>query len=142
MSKEAYNKILSKLQRLDEYLGYLKTLQKVGKDQFLADFRIYGLVERYMQLSIEILLDVGKLLVVARNFRRPDDNSDILHVLGENKIISKKLEADLFGIANFRNILVHDYEKIDRFIVYAKLKNNLADFAEFKKQILKYMNKK
>ena len=45
------------------------------------------------------------------------------------------------GIANFRNILVHDYEKIDREIVYSKLQNNIIDFENFKKETLDYVNK-
>jgi len=56
-------------------------------------------------------------------------------------IISEKLADNLMGVANFRNILVHDYEKIDREIVYEKLRNNLDDFENFKKEIVGYVNK-
>jgi uncharacterized protein YutE (UPF0331/DUF86 family) len=77
---------------------------------------------RYLQLCIEIVLDIGKLIVVSENLRRPEDNQDILAVLFEKQIISSALSNQLTGIANFRNILVHDYEKIDREIVYQKWK--------------------
>ena len=141
MSKEAYNKIISKLQKLDEYIKYLKEVQKINKNQFVEDYHFFGLAERYLQLSIEILLDVGKLLVVIKGLKRPEENQEIFSALRDEKIISEKLAGNLMGIANFRNILVHDYEKIDREIVYEKLRNNLDDFENFKKEIVGYVNK-
>lgn len=141
MSKRAYNKIISKLERLDEYLKFLKEIQKVNKKKFTEDFHFYGLAERYFQLSIEVVLDVGKLILVAKNLKRAEDNSDIFEILNSNKIIPGKLLKKLNGISAFRNILVHDYEKIDREIVYKKLQGNLKDFLEFKKEIVKFLKK-
>lgn len=141
MSKEAYNKIISKLQKLDEYVNYLREMQKVNKNQFVEDYHFFGLAERYLQLSIEVLLDVGKLLIVIKGLKRPEENQEIFSALCDKKIISEKLAGNLIGIANFRNILVHDYEKIDREIVYGKLQNNIIDFENFKKETLDYVSK-
>lgn len=142
MSKAAYYKIISKLERLDEYLRFLKEIQKVNKKKFTEDFHFYGLAERYFQLSIEVVLDVGKLILVARNLKRAEDNNDIFEILNANGIVSKRLLNKLAGINSFRNILVHDYEKIDREIVYKKLQTNLEDFIDFKKQIAKFLKNK
>ncbi len=141
MSKEAYNKIISKLERLDEYLKFLREIQQVNKKKFTEDFHFYGLAERYFQLSIEIVLDVCKLILVAKNLKRAEDNKDIFEILKENGFISKKVFNRLAGINSFRNILVHDYEKIDREIVYQKLQTNLEDFLDFKKEIAKFLKK-
>jgi len=142
MSKIIYNKILAKLERLDEYLKYLSEIRKIKKENFLTDYHVYGLAERYIQLSIEIMIDVGKLIIVSEKFRKPEDNPGILIIMCENQIISEKMLQDLAGIVNFRNILVHDYEKIDREIVYKKLRNNLNNFVDFKKAILIFIKKK
>lgn len=141
MSKEAYNKIIFKLQKLDEYVKYLRETQKVNKNKFIEDYHFFGLAERYLQLSIEVLLDVGKILVIIKGLKRPEENQEIFSMLYDEKIISEKLAQNLMGIANFRNILVHDYEKIDREIVYSKLQNNIIDFENFKKETLDYVNK-
>ena len=74
MSKEAYNKVVSKLERLDEYLKILSDIQKVNKKSFIEDYHFYGLAERYLQLAIEVLLDIGKLIIISQNLRRPEDN--------------------------------------------------------------------
>lgn len=142
MSKLVFNKIVAKLERLDEYLSNLRGIQKVQKKIFLNDYHFHGLAERYLQLAIEVLLDAGKLIIISEKLRKPEDNQDIFAVLGENKIISPRLSERLVGIANFRNILVHDYEKIDREIVYQKLQENIVDFADFKKEILRFLRHK
>ena len=141
MSKEALNKIVAKLEKLDEYIKYLLEIQKTKKQKFVNDFHFYGLAERYLQLSIEAITDIGKLIIIYKNLRKPEDNQDIFTVLKENKIISEKLYNDLYGIAGFRNVLVHDYEKIDREIVYQKLLTKVDNFRNYKKEILKFVKK-
>lgn len=139
MSRVIANKIIAKLERLDEYLRYLRDLQKVNKKSFLQDYHAFGAAERYLQLSIEVLLDIGKLIIVERQFRKPETNQDIFIVLHEHGIIPLSLLKRLGGIAQFRNILVHDYEKIDREIVYKKIQTNFKDFKDFQKAITRYL---
>lgn len=141
MSQLTFNKVIAKLERLDKYVRYLSEIQKVNKKSFLADYHFHGLAERYFQLAIEVLLDIGKLIVIGENLRKPEDNQDIFTVLHEQGIISENLTDRVIGIANFRNILVHDYEKIDSEIVYQKLQRNLLDFQEFKQEILQYLER-
>ena len=141
MSKETHNKIVAKLDRLDEYLGYLADVQTANEKDFVKDYHLYGLAERYLQLSIEVLLDVGKLLVILARARRPEDNQDVFVSLHEKEILSEELANRLLGIANFRNILVHEYEDIDRSIVFSRLQKNMDDFRSFKSEVATYLAK-
>ena len=43
-------------------------------------------------------------------------------------------------MAKFRNIVVHDYARIDPGIVAGILKNNLNDVKRFGKEVLEYMD--
>lgn len=136
-----YNKISSKLENLEEYLKILKEIQKVNKKSFVNDYHFFGLAERYLQLSIESILDVGKIIITSEESKRPENNQEIFAILYDKKIISEKLTEKIQGIVGFRNILVHDYDKIDRSIVYDKLQKNLDDFVDFQKEISKFLKK-
>lgn len=138
---EVYNKIISKLQKLKEYQKILKEIQKVNMREFVDDYHFYGLAERYLQLAIEVILDISKLIINAKSFQRPESNQEMFEVLAKEKVIDGKLRDVLCGIANFRNILVHDYEKIDRKIVYEILQNRIDDFEKFGKEVKKYLQK-
>ena len=77
MSNETLDKIVAKLSQLDEYISYLRELQLAKKEESVSDHRLYGLAERYLHLSIEVLLDVGKALIIERSLRRPEQNAEI-----------------------------------------------------------------
>ncbi len=141
MSHVLYNKIVAKLDHLNEYLGYLKVLQKINKKAFLEDYHHFGLAERYLQLSIEVVLDIAKLFVARLELPKPDSNQEFIFILRNAKIISKKTAERVEGIIGFRNVLVHDYEKIDRTIIYEKLQTRLDDFVVFRKEIMAYLKK-
>ncbi|MEA3460183.1 MAG: HepT-like ribonuclease domain-containing protein [Chloroflexota bacterium] len=51
--------ITARLDKLSEYGKILKELRKASRSEFIADYHVYGLAERYLQLSIECLLDIG-----------------------------------------------------------------------------------
>ena len=141
MTPTTRNKIYDKMQQLDEYLKYLRKLNKeVGSEkQFLTNFYYFGTTERYLQLSIQVVIDTVQLVIVDNNLSRPEDNQDAVSLLFEQKIISKKLVKQLDGIVGFRNILVHEYGKIDRKKVYKYLREKIDDLSLFKSQILKYL---
>lgn len=100
MSREISNKIFVKLERLDEYLEHLREIQKVNKKSFLRDYHFYGLAERYLQLSIEVLMDTGKLIILSEGFRRPEDNQEIFEILGSEKVLSASFARRLSGNKN------------------------------------------
>lgn len=136
------NKIIAKLQALDEYLGYLKDLQRVNKKSFLNDYHFFGLAEHYLHLSIEVLLDVSKLLIIAYKLPRPEQPRDLFEVLRTHQVINEWLFRSLSGVTGFRNVLVHEYEKVDKALIYANLQENIDQFSEFKKQIKKFLKPK
>ncbi len=142
MSIGTLNKIIAKLGYLEEYLRYLKEIQKVNEKKFINDYLFFGAAERFLQLAIEAILDIGKLIIISGNFRRAEDNSDILNVVLENKVIKESLANKLNGMARFRNLLVHEYEKIEHKKVYKKLKENLGGLVDFKRQISRFLKKK
>jgi uncharacterized protein YutE (UPF0331/DUF86 family) len=137
MSPKTRDIILSKLTRLDEYVSYLKELKRYTRTQFIQDYRIHGLAERYLQLSIEVTIDVSRLLLICFELERPENNHEAFELLYKNKLISKKLFEKIRNVAGFRNILVHDYMKIDHAIVYRALQDGIKNFEEFKKTVVK-----
>lgn len=143
MTSFSQGKILEKLDRLNEYLGYLKTLKKEAKNEkvFLSDFHIFGNTERYLQLSIQIILDVCHLIIIDLGLQKPGDNYGVVSVLFEKELISGALADKLTKMIGLRNILVHEYGRIDRKKIYDILQNQISDIEEFKKQILGFLRK-
>ena len=142
MSPKTRDIILAKLGRLDEYLKYLRELQTYDREAFISDYRIHGLAERYLQVSIEAMIDVARLTLIIMNLEKPENNYEVFELLCKNKVISKQLYERTRNISGFRNILVHDYMKIDRGLVYESLHSGLKDFVDFRKAIIRNLEKR
>ncbi len=138
MTKITRQKIFEKIHQLDEYLSYLKQIKKEIKSEkeFLDDFHFYGLTERYLQLSCQVIIDTLNLLIIEEGIEKPDSRHEIISFLFKKGIISENLFSRLEGVVGFRNILVHEYGKIDHKRVYQYLMERLEDFEVFKKEIL------
>ncbi|MHA1379513.1 MAG: type VII toxin-antitoxin system HepT family RNase toxin [Candidatus Helarchaeota archaeon] len=128
-----------RISKLREYLKILKELSKKNRDNFISDYKIYGLAERYLQLAIECVLDIGNHIISRLNLEKPDKYQDILLILGKNSILPNNFAIKIAKMGGFRNILVHDYTDLNHEIVYEHLVNELSDFDDFIKYILKFM---
>jgi len=143
MTELTRQKIFEKFQSLDRYLLYLKKLGKEikNKKEFLENFRLFGLAERYLQLSCQVIIDSLDLIVIEEGFKKPENRKEQISLLHSHKIISKNLIGKLEDIVKFRNILVHEYGEIDQKKVYENLFSKIKDFELFKKEILQWLQK-
>lgn len=125
-------------------MKYLYQLQEEAEDEkmFLTDFHLFGSTERYLQLSIQAIIDISHLIIIDLELRRPQDNYETISILFEKKVISEDLAQSLTKMLGLRNILVHEYGKIDRKLVYEILQNRLGDLEDFKKQIINFIKNK
>jgi uncharacterized protein YutE (UPF0331/DUF86 family) len=125
-----------RLQKLDDYQRSLKQFQNIPLDEYLRDDNVQAIVERKLQLSIQVCLDIANYLIAHLGLRPPDDLSGVFDVLGQEGIISHELAKKMTGMASFRNILVHDYLKINPRIVHSHLTTRLGDFNDFAQAII------
>lgn len=81
------------------------------------------------------------MIIVAEGFRLPEESAGIFIILGKEKVLPKKFAEDFAPIARFRNLLVHEYVKIDMRKVYVYLQNEIVNFDKFAKAVIRYVNR-
>jgi len=118
--------------QLDEYI---RDLEAVRAQYTLLDFRANKVIRRYtertLQIAIEACLDLASHVISLKGFREPIDNKDCFEVLLENKLLPVELVQRLKLMAQFRNVVVHDYIRINPDIVYSIVHENIADMVTF-----------
>jgi uncharacterized protein YutE (UPF0331/DUF86 family) len=124
---------------LAERVTDLKALQQINFDEYLANKILRGYVERALQVSVQICLDIGAHLIAESGWRQPEDNKDIFVVLTEEGIVPRELLPALMQMAGFRNLIVHDYARVDDALVYGILKRHLTDFERFAVSISRFL---
>ena len=105
-------KIANKFLLLDEYLKLLKQIGSSGKEEFIKDKILIGSAKYYLQVSIEVCLDVAGHIIASERLRAPKDYADSFSVLNEADIISSEQCKQFRKMAKFRNRLVHLYSDI------------------------------
>ena len=99
----------------------------------------YGSAERFLQLAIEAIIDMGNHVIADSELGVVNWYSDIPKIMAEKEFISSALEEKWISMIGFRNTLVHEYIDIDRKIVYNVLQNNLKDLEELKRTFAQFL---
>jgi len=116
----------SRLERVREYLDILDAVLKFDEKIFLSDPFIYSTAERNLQLVIEALIDIGNHIISDCGYPKPETYAEVFHVLRDKEVLQEDLFNEIDGMTSFRNLLVHDYLRIDRKQVYQLLKTRLS----------------
>ena len=133
------DRILIKIDQLEGYLGELRGIlpEELAVYQKVESRRA---CERLLQVSIEAVIDVCHLLVAGLRLGIAAEEDDLFEKLKGASIITAEMTEVLKEMKGLRNILVHEYTRIDDKIVYEIVKTRLADFATFKQEVLQYLN--
>ena len=136
--------LTERLARLREEVAYLINERDNVQSfqEYANNVRLKRAVERSLQVAIEICLDIGRRIIAVEGFRHPEENREVFVVLHEAGILPEDLLPALINMARFRNLIVHDYARIDDAQVYAILKRHLHDFEAYARAIARYLEQR
>ncbi len=129
------------MKRLEKTLQILQQSSKVPFEDLTSNDVLLSAVERNLQVAIECILDIGNHIIAEKGFETPEDNEDIIRILGDEAVIPSDFARRIKGIAGFRNILIHEYTGIDYGLLYNFLLYRLNDLREFAKHISTYLER-
>ncbi len=138
MTKDVYDVIIKKLKELENNLIFLKQASSaINNDNLKKDMIKYWGIERGIQICIECVIDIGNILISVSDNDKPSTYRETMIALTQIDVIPENFSKKLSKMVGFRNILVHDYTKIDEDIIIHILKNELDDFIKY----IEYVNK-
>ncbi|MBI2675315.1 MAG: DUF86 domain-containing protein [Candidatus Aenigmarchaeota archaeon] len=129
------------MRELERHTKFLQECTKYSAKQLEEDMLARGAVERYLQLAIEMVIEISEILIAGKGFRKPEKYRDAILILGEEGILPKSFAEKFAPSAGFRNILVHHYSDVDVHKLHSFLKNDIKDFDSFARYIVKYLEK-
>ncbi len=116
----------------EEYEGHEELIE--------IDFTKQDSIILNLQRLCEASMDLGNRIIALEDLGLPQSSREIFTILGKAGYISDALSKNLEGMVGFRNIAVHDYQKVNLNIVKSIIEKHLVDFTELidcitKKQI-------
>lgn len=128
-------RVLDKLDQLEQYLEEFRQDKPDTIEYYKSEKRKY---ERLFQLCIETVIDINALIVKQEGLGTPADEDSLITKLVDAEIIDEELGNKILEIKGFRNVLIHQYGRIDDQKAFSNIQN-LQDFDKFKKEIKDYL---
>ena len=118
-------KILLQASRLEESIAQIEVVEKKIDDPLY-----HAALERFLQIAIEEVINIGNEIIVAEKIGTPLTYKDVFKILEQHKVITASLSKELQYFCSFRNRLVHLYWDISKeeFQVQIKKRTKLLEF--------------
>jgi uncharacterized protein YutE (UPF0331/DUF86 family) len=134
-------RILGKVAELDSYLSELRQILPKSFDEYVRSIEKRRACERLLQIAVEAAIDICAMLVQGLRLGLPAEEDDVFEKLAQHGVLSQKMVETLRRMEGFRNILVHEYGRVDDRIVFDVAVNRLGDFEDFKREVLAALQK-
>ena len=124
-------KIRQKVQFLREALRQLAVIRERGETELLEDPILQAAAIRYLQISIEAILDTANHIIAREGLGLPKTYQEALELLIQHGILPSEKAGDFAAMVGFRNRAVHLYQQLEPTEVYKMLEEDLGDFEIF-----------
>ncbi len=130
--------IAKRLAMIETYVEQLHRLAR--PDQIERDLREERFVEHTLQIAIQAAIDVASHIVSDRRLGEPRTNRELFDLLASGGWIATDLAERLRQMAGFRNLLVHEYARLDLQLVREVVEHHLDDLLELASAIRRVLS--
>jgi len=132
-------RIKDKIKEIEVFLEQLNKIMPNSFKKYKSNIEKKAACERFVEKIVESVTDLAFLVIKLKRFKIPEDDADAFNILFDNKIISEKLSKKLKDAKGMRNVIAHQYGKIDDRIIFDSIKEELdGDVKKFIKIFRKW----
>jgi len=132
--------ILAKASSVKRHIDRVKEKSVADMAMFLQDLDRQESVAFNMHLAIQNCMDIAAHIISEEGLGVPGSAGDMFFLLQENGFISADLADKMVKAVGFRNILVHEYQKIDLQRLYETAEKNVDDLMAFLASIFRTLD--
>jgi uncharacterized protein YutE (UPF0331/DUF86 family) len=126
-----------KIGALERHLGRIREKRVVGLSEFLDDLDRQESLLFNLQMAIQNCIDITSHVVNEEGLGIAGSVNELFYLLQERGILDHDLTERMVRPVGFRNLLVHEYGKVDLDIVYRVAQHDIQDMELFIKTIMK-----
>ena len=105
--------VLDRLRHLQAALGRIREKNPQSGEELFSSADMQDIVLRNMQNALQSSLDIASHIVSDEGWGAPTKAGDFFLELAARQVISTELAAHIIRLNKFRNILVHEYTRLD-----------------------------
>ncbi len=128
--------IFSKIESIEKCLSRIEEKRTSLKFN-LEDYDTLDIIVLNLQRACQQSIDLAMFIVAEQKLGLPKESAGAFTLLAENNLITDEVAKAMRSMVGFRNIAIHEYQKIDPKIVKSILNDHLNDFKNFTSQLIK-----
>ena len=133
--------IAQKLESLRKCVARIETKSPQNAETLNQDMDLQDIIALNLSRAVQLSVDIGAHIIAELDSEAPETMGKTFDTLAQAGVIAETTALNLKKAVGFRNIAVHNYERINWLIVHAITQKNLADFQAYTKQIHDYLEK-
>ncbi len=123
-------------------LGKLGELRDVPFDEIAKDYWKHKSIERVMEVIVGEAININQHLIVrSGKGKLPFDFKECFLLLSDIGVYTQEFARTIAKSVGLRNILVHQYRKLDEEIFYASIKDCLTQYTRYCDYILEFLKR-
>jgi uncharacterized protein YutE (UPF0331/DUF86 family) len=108
-----------------------RAIEEYKKDPTLSRFTELDALILNLERACQATIDLGMHIVSSRKLGMPQSSSDAFKILHLHSILKEETALSLISMVGFRNIAIHEYQKLNLNIVHDIMKKKLPVFSDF-----------
>ena len=117
--------------QVEHALARIKEKLSPSADAFQEDYDSQDIVFRNFQIAVQNLMDMGNHVIAERSWQIPKTTGETFDILASHKMITPALRTNMRGLVTLRNIIVHDYTRIDHRKAFLAIQQSLKSIPHF-----------
>ena len=110
-------------------------------EPFEEDYLRQDAIALNLQRACEQCIDLANYTIKVRKLGLPKESRDAFRLLADNRIIPRDLATRLEGMVGFRNVLVHEYQRLDINLMVDVIEHRLGDLLHFTDSVIEEFQK-
>ncbi|MBO8171797.1 MAG: DUF86 domain-containing protein [Bacillaceae bacterium] len=133
------NKLNHYLTSMEKALETLKELKGLSEDQ-RSEYHQYA-AERCLHICIEVVADVGNMLIDGFIMRDPGSYEDIVEILRDEQVVTDDVAAGIKQAIQYRKTLVHHYPDVHYDDLLDVIEKSYGSLNRFSPMVREYVKK-
>lgn len=129
--------VLAKTSAAKKHLKRIDNLSQTPVHTFLNDNDVQDIALFNIQMAVQNCIDMAAHIISEAGLGTPGSTNEMFYCLEENGYIDRQLSEKMVKAVGFRNLVVHEYGKLDLKRVHRIIQDDIRDIDEFLKAIIK-----
>lgn len=126
-----FDLILAKSSSVKRHLNRVIEKRHTDLQTFLQDIDRQESILFNLQMAIQNCIDIAAHIVSEEGLGVPGSTNEMFYLLEENEYLNNELTEKMVKAVGFRNLIVHEYGKIDLEQVFEVAQEDIKDLNEY-----------